>query len=157
MKRLAALAALILLTACGQSERDQESARELSEATRELGEAVDQARLLTGEPVSLSDDDKGRVCRAAIASLNGRDPAIIRVVSNEGDTYRVRYTRDDGTVWTNDCRVGDGTAEWRMVENGQPGRWRSEDTIRYSIDGASVSIDTFMGAEPMTSDTYEIN
>ena len=109
------------------------------------------------EPVALSDADKGRVCRAAIASLNGRDPAIIRVILAQADINRVRYTRDDGTVWTNECRVADnGTAEWRMVQNGQPGRWRNEDMIRYAVDGASINIQTFMGGEPITNDTYTV-
>lgn len=100
---------------------------------------------------------KGRICRAAIASLNGRDPAIIRVLSASDGIYRVRYTRDDGTVWTNECRVADnGFAEWRAVQNGQPGRWRDEDTIRYSVAGDSISIKTYMGGELVTDDTYEV-
>lgn len=100
---------------------------------------------------------KGRICRAAIASLNGRDPSIIKVLSSANGITRVRYTRDDGTVWTNECRVADnGYAEWRAVQNGQPGRWRDEDTIRYSVDGTSISIQTFMGGELVTDDTYEM-
>jgi hypothetical protein len=79
------------------------------------------------------------------------------VVSNADGINRVRYTRDDGTVWTNDCRVSDdGSAEWRAVQNGQPGRWRDEDTTRYTVDGTSISIQTFMGGELVTDETYGV-
>nr|WP_315025435.1 hypothetical protein [Brevundimonas diminuta] len=158
MKRLAALSALTMLAACGDA--DQQARENLTESTAELQEATANARaLLPPEPtpVSLSDEDAGRVCRAAIASLNGRDPAIIRVISTNAGIHRVRYRRDDGTVWTNECRVGNGTAEWRAVMDGQPGRWRNEDTIRFTVDGSTINIQTFMGGEPVTNDTYEVN
>jgi hypothetical protein len=128
----------------------------MSDADAAAADAAAMADLQKAEASPLTAEDKGRVCRAAIASLNGRDPAIIRVISTSDDIHRVRYTRDDGTVWTNECRVGEGTAEWRMVENGQPGRWRTEDTIRFTVDGSTISINTFMGGEPMTSDTYTV-
>jgi len=153
MKRLLAFSTLAFLAACG--ETDQDARENLTQSTREANAVVKEARALL-PPADLSAADRGRVCRAIIASLNGRDPAIINVISSDGDLYRVRYTRDDGTVWTNECRVGNGTAEWRIVENGQPGRWRTEDTIRFTVSGSTVSVQTFMGADPMTSDTYEI-
>jgi hypothetical protein len=154
MKRMIVISALAMLAACGNAdERPSTTAPE--QAANEAA-AASQLAAPEVETVALSDADKGRVCRAAIASLNGRDPGIIRVISTSGDIHRVRYTRDDGTVWTNECRVGNGTAEWRIVENGQPGRWRNEDTIRFTVDGPSISIDTFMGSEPMTSDTYQV-
>lgn len=86
----------------------------------------------------------------------GRDPAIIRVISADQGIHRVRYTRDDGTVWTNECRVGDGTVEWRAVLDGQPGRWRTEDTIRFTVDGPTIHIQSFMYGEPVTDDTYQV-
>jgi hypothetical protein len=155
MKRLIALAALPMLAACGE---DPTANTTYTPPEAETTPAVEEPLADAGDPtlVSLSDEDKGRVCRAAIASLNGRDPAIIRVISSDNGLYRVRYTRDDGTVWTNECSVAEGSAQWRMVENGQPGRWRYEDTVRFTVDGPTISINTFMNGEPMTSDTYEV-
>jgi hypothetical protein len=160
MKRIIALAVLATLTACG-NPTDTSSAMTAEEAgnapaTDAAGATAASQPAPVVEQASLSDADKGRVCRAAIASLNGRDPAIIRVISTKDDIHRVRYTRDDGTVWTNECRVGTGTAEWRMVQDGQPGRWRNEDTIRFTVDGSAINIQTFMGGEPVTNDTYEV-
>lgn len=172
MRLISILAGSLALAACGPSERDYERDAYATADEAAVAAANDAAVYASANDIAadaeatatynrellaaLSNDDKGRVCRAAIASLNGRDPEIIRVISTDGDIHRVRYTRDDGTVWTNECRVGANTAEWRMVENGRPGRWRNEDTIRFNIDGPRISIQTFMMGDPMTSDTYEI-
>ncbi len=158
MKRLVALGALMVVAACDDGY--EQAGRDLTQSTRELNEANEMAAAIRGDvepqPVSLSDADKGRVCRAIIASLNGRDPAIIEVISSQGFTHRVRYRRDDGTVWTNECRVGSGTAEWRAITDGQPGRWRDEDTIRFTVDGPTITVETFSMGELMTNDTYTV-
>lgn len=156
MRRLAMLAALWMVTGCGDGGEDRARAN-LVQATKELSEANEQARLLLPATAARTAADEGRICRAAVGSLNGRDPAIIKVISATNGLYRVRYTRDDATVWTNDCRFVNDLVEWRMVENGQPGRWRTEDTIRYTINGPTISINSFMGGELMTSDTYRID
>lgn len=171
MKRLLVLSAIILVAGCGNGTSEDvansndaalaEAQKTAAEAEAAAAAAMKTAGMETNpvpvvEAVALSDTDKGRVCRAAIASLMGREPGIIRVISTSGGVHRVRYTRDDGTVWTNECSVGDGTAQWRTVENGQPGRWRNEDTIRFTVDGPTINIDTFMGGEPMTSDSYTV-
>ncbi len=155
MKQIIALSSLAMLGACGDRAYE-EAAEATSQSTAELY-AVVQASKVQRETVVIADADKGRACRAIIAGLNGRDPGIIRVISSEGDQYRVRYTRDDGTVWTNDCIVGNGTAQWRMVENGQPGRWRNEDTINFTIEGEKIDVQTYMDGELITSDSYDVN
>lgn len=89
----------------------------------------------TPRPVALTSTIRGRICRATIASIMGRDPNIIRVVSNSGEVVRVRYTRDDGTVWNQQCRVStDGQVTWAGIENGRVGRWRTEDAISYTVE-----------------------
>ncbi|QCQ98515.1 hypothetical protein [Brevundimonas sp. SGAir0440] len=158
MKKIIALSFVSVIAACGDGVRsDQvEIANSDTDPTNEAVIASDQALPASAPAVVIADADKGRVCRAIIASLNGRQPDIIRVISHQGDEYRVRYTRDDGTVWTNDCIVGNGTAQWRMVENGVPGRWRSEDTINFTVDGEKIDVQTYMNGEPVTSDSYTI-
>lgn len=156
LRQITAIVALTLLGACvdqndDKTRFDRDVAAQL--ARMKQAEAAKQSQPPT---VVIADADKGRACRAIIASLNGRQPDIIRVVSHEGDQYRVRYTRDDGTVWTNDCIVGNGTAQWRMVEKGQPGRWRNEDTINFTVDGEKIDVQTYMDGEPITSDSYSV-
>lgn len=161
MKKIIAISLVTLAAACGDADYEK-AQQDVADSTAELNGVVAETDALVApatpivqpEPIELSDDDKGRVCRAAIASLNGRDPAVINVISYQGGIHRVRYTRDDGTVWTNECRVGDGTAESRIVENGQPGRWRTEETISFTVDGDTIGINTFMGGEPWSSDRY---
>jgi hypothetical protein len=97
---------------------------------------------------ALSDADLGRVCRAAVAALNGRDPAIIKVEHITGDMAYVGYRRpDDGKVWKNRCRVEGDRVVWSAVDldgpGSGPGRWRThpdDETITYSIDGATVKV-----------------
>lgn len=164
MKRIIALTALTTIAGCSQEPAPTPSEVSADEAfavamaaadvAAEENDAAPAPKIET--VVALSNADKGRVCRAAIASLMGRDPSIIRVISASGGIHRVRYTRDDGTVWTNECRVGNGTAEWRAFDNGQPGRWRNEDTIRFTLDGSTINIQSFMSGELVTNDTYEV-
>jgi hypothetical protein len=47
-----------------------------------------------------------QVCRATIAALMGRDPAIIKVDRIEGEIVYVTYIRaNDGTSWSNRCKI----------------------------------------------------
>lgn len=155
MKRIIMLATFASIAAC--SENHEKSAGvQAAEANLAAVVAKQEEARQPSSVLGLSNEDKGRTCRAIIASLNGRDPNIIRVISSEGEIYRVRYTRDDGTVWTYECGFGAGVAQWRMVENGRAGRWRTEDTIQFSSDGPKISVNTFMDGEPMTSDTFTV-
>lgn len=133
-QRSAALVALSMLAACS-NPGDPTSSTEV-------------------ESVGLSDADKGRVCRAAIASMHERDPATIRVVAVTDGIHRVSYLLEDGNDWTAECRVGNDTAEWRPVANGQPLAWQDRDTIRFTVKGSTINVRTFYRDEPVTSDTY---
>ncbi len=63
-----------------------------------------------------------QVCRAAIATIMGKDPAII-VASDAGSNIRLAYTRkDDGSEWTYKCKIEGSRVLW-----GSPtGRWRDD-------------------------------
>ena len=153
MKRLALIAA-VAVASCGQSEAPASDAA--VPAVKATATASPAPAPVTPTPVvkALSDDDRGRVCKAAIAVLNGRDPSIMRVIKDEAGLTRVRYTRDDGTVWTNECRVEPDRVSWRIVDSGGPGRWRTEDTITYAIDGDTVSVRLSMDGEVVSEKEY---
>jgi hypothetical protein len=82
-----------------------------------------------------------QVCRATIAAVMRRDPAIIRVArtTDEGVVY-VTYARpDDGTVWTQRCRFEGAKVIWAT----STGRWRThpaEDVITFSSTASSLTI-----------------
>jgi hypothetical protein len=63
------------------------------------------------------------ICRAAIASIKGRDPKSIKVALIRDDVFFLTYTRPiDSFVWTYRCRV-EGS---RVVWADEPGRWRND-------------------------------
>lgn len=149
------LTGLLLVAACSDSGPTDAEVAEQAER-RAVAAAYDAAAFAAAQPptpapVTLSQNDQGRVCRASIATVMGRDPSIIRVVANDGNVVSVRYTRDDGTVWNSRCRVEAGRVTWAAIENGRPGRWRTEDRITYVVDGDQITItESMMGTETYT-------
>ena len=119
---------------------------------------------LSGVVQASADVDVGRVCRAAIAAINGRDPAIIKVDKIEGGIAYVSYKRpDDGKKWKNRCRLEGKKVIWAAVDldgpGSGPGRWRNDpadEVITYSIDGDSITItQTFSDGSDM-SETVQV-
>lgn len=181
IKQIAGIGLAIVLVGCGQDHEVSEAASQADAAAAEAdaaaadaiaaameaGAAAGAAPAAELEPeveasevqaVALSGEDRGRVCRAAIASIMGRDPNIIRVTSQDGINVRVAYTRDDGTRWAQACRVHDrGYVEWAGIERGQQGRWRNEDDIRFEIrDGDAIHIRQSSMGELIDDDVYEV-
>ena len=105
-----------------------------------------------------------RVCRAAIADLNGRSPSIMKVVRENAGTIRIRYARpSDGKVWTSDCRLEGDRVLWRTVDasgaGSGEGRWRddpADEVLTYLLDGTRVTITTAFPGEPPTSQSYVV-
>ncbi len=112
----------------------------------------------------LDKADQERVCRAAIADMNGHPPRIVRVVNSSKGVVRVRYTRpSDGKVWTNDCRVEGDRVVWRTVDafgrGSGLGRWRThpaDEVITYTIADDQLSITTTFPGEPPSTETYTL-
>ncbi|WP_133244872.1 hypothetical protein [Caulobacter radicis] len=101
--------------------------------------------------------DPARVCRAAIAALMGRDPAIIKVVRSAGGVVDTRYVRPtDGTVWKNRCRISGNRVEWAAYQGGALGRWRSEDVITYSVSGGRIRVVGSSYGEQMFNEIYTV-
>ena len=112
---------------------------------------------------SLSANDRARVCRAAIAYLNGHSPAIMKVKSTTEASVVVRYNRpDDRKAWTNECRFSGDRVVWRTIGafgGSEPGRWREtpdDEDVRFSIEGTKVTIKTTYSDGSSGSKTYTI-
>lgn len=156
--RFGMLVGALALGACSPASEPQQSvdpvvaANEAAADAMAAAPATDPAKAEAEvAPVAMTTKDMGRVCRAAIATVMGRDPSIIRVTATNGSIVDVRYTRDDGTVWSNRCRVDSGQVTWAAIENGQPGRWRTEDNITFSVDGDQITVtESIMGTETYT-------
>lgn len=160
------LSSVLLVGACGGETNtpsetgSEESTGPVPSANGSRAEGTVAPAAALHERVSLSKAEKGRVCRAAIAAVMGRDPSIIQVTSTSGDIVQTRYTRDDGTVWKNQCRVEDGRVIWAAVDvNGPgtgPGRWRDEDELLFTISGPNIRIQQSMMGEPVSDDTFAV-
>lgn len=147
---------LVGLTLLGRCSSDDES------ASTSIMEAP--AESVPAKGTQLSRADQERVCRAAIADMNGHPPRIVRVVSSNDGIVRVRYTRpSDGKVWTNECRIEANRVVWRTVDAFGPGsglgRWRThpaDEVVTYSAEGDKVNITTTFPGEPPSTETYTI-
>jgi hypothetical protein len=82
------------------------------------------------------------ICRAAIASIKGRDPKLIKVARAGDDVFFLRYTRPaDKFDFVYRCRVEANRVVWAD----EPGRWRNEpkdDKISFEAidDGTHLQI-----------------
>lgn len=91
----------------------------------------------------------GKVAKAVIATIMGKNPSIIRVKNHtEKGIYHVSYVRpDDNTKWAYLCKFDGNKAIWAGA--GSPtdpntiGRWRThpaDSVIIFAINGNNVTI-----------------
>ncbi|MFO1014520.1 MAG: hypothetical protein U1E50_12235 [Caulobacteraceae bacterium] len=155
--------ALIALasTGCGRPEpAGPEPAPPAPEAVASKAATSASAAAAAG----LSAAELGRVCRAAVAAINGRDPSIIRIVRSEEGMAYTEYARpDDGKIWKNRCRTDGDRVIWSTVDldgpGTGPGRWRNDpadEIIRFKIDGRAVTISQDFGDGSVISNTYAL-
>ena len=63
------------------------------------------------------------ICRAAIASIAGRDPKAMQVTRVAGNVLFLSYVRPiDNFVWDYRCRIQGNRVVWAS----EPGRWRED-------------------------------
>lgn len=156
------VAGSIALTQCRGSE---DTASEDAAATARAPAPSMDSGAAEASPPQIRAADLGRVCRAAVASLNGHDPSIVKIGSNEGGLVRVEYARpSDRKVWTNECRVEGNRVAWRTIDafgaGSGAGRWRTapaDEVVTYEIDGKKVSITTTYPGESPSTQTYSVS
>ena len=102
---------------------------------------------------SANPDD---VCRAAIASLFGRNVASVTVVNRESSVLKLRYTRpSDGTIWTNRCKVVGARIMWTS----EYGRWRDhplDEVVTYTVQGSKITINKKYSDGSSADETLDI-
>lgn len=101
-------------------------------------------------------------CKAAIAALNGRDPATMKGKKLADDLVHVSYIRpDDGKRWQSRCRIDDANhltwAQFDAFGDGQQGRWRTEDTVEFSVEGKSLHVKVSTEGELISDETYPLS
>ena len=161
LKVVTMAAAVLVLAACSRNSGSDAGGEQ---ANMRAAEVADSGKPGPPEVSPLVPEDLRRVCRAAIADLNGQDPSITKVVSEDAGTIRIRYTRpSDGKVWTNDCRIEGDRIVWRTVNafgaGSGEGRWRSDpadEVLTYRAQGDRVTITTTFSGEEPASETYTV-
>src|SRR3954463_12926603 len=76
-------------------------------------------------PSSLAADsfEPEAICRAAIATIAGRDPKTMQVTRIAGDVLFLSYVRPvDNFVWAYRCKIEGNRVFWAS----DPGRWREK-------------------------------
>jgi hypothetical protein len=179
MRSLVVIAVGLSLAACAQESDPQ--AEKLARVQAELDAAKEQtakpkaqvaasqgvqpeptaAEPATSGPAAISAKDMGRVCRASIGAIMGRNPAIISAKIVAEDLVETKYTRDDGTVWKNQCRFEPGRIVWRTVDAFGPGsglgRWRDEDELLFRIEsGDRIWVRLSMSGSLLSEESYTV-
>jgi hypothetical protein len=100
-----------------------------------------------GAVVSVSDISSAgapfsaeQICKAGVAALMGRDPAIMKVTRKENGIVHLYYIRqDDGTMWAYRCTIEGARIIWAS----DTGRWRTQrddEKITYRASGDMLTI-----------------
>lgn len=100
------------------------------------------------DPVIATDDLSDHIveaCKASMALMNDRDPSTISGHQINGSTAHVSWASPDGKTWQARCEiVSQGQVRWAAYNafgDGNQGRWRDEDRITATIEGAKIVVD----------------
>lgn len=84
--------------------------------------------------------NKEHICKAGIATIMGRDPKTIKVLSNEGGVVLLQYRRpNDDSLWSNRCRIEGGRIMWASGN----GRWRDDprdEKVSFTVAADTITI-----------------
>lgn len=81
-----------------------------------------------------------QICKAGIASIMGRSPAIMKTTKKDHGVVHFYYIRkNDGTKWSYRCKLNGAKIIWAS----DTGRWRNDprdEAISYRINDESLEI-----------------
>ncbi len=100
----------------------------------------------------------GQVCKAAAASMFGRDHKIMKLDKVESGIAYVHYIRkDDGTRWAIKCKLINDQVMWASDNPDSTGRWRdnpADSVVKYSVSGKKLTISEVYSDGSSTDNTY---
>lgn len=103
---------------------------------REVAEERKKKETAAAETVITNE----HICKAGIAKIMGRDPKIIKILRSEGGIVRLQYIRtDDGSLWSNRCRIDGSSIMWASAT----GRWRDDprdEKITFIVAADTVTV-----------------
>jgi hypothetical protein len=96
--------------------------------------------------VLCQDISKELICKAAIATINGRDFKSVKVYKVNDDLIRLSYVRpSDGSKFNYQCKIEGDRVMWAMIFPEGPGRWRDNPLdgkiyFKYINNGKTIRI-----------------
>ena len=93
-----------------------------------------------GGNVDMGAFNEQQVCKAAISTVMGKNPSIMKIDRIKRNVTYLSYIRpDDGTNWAYRCMFDRSTVIWAS----DTGRWRTDKAdskITFSINGNTLTI-----------------
>lgn len=105
---------------------------------------------------------KEQVCKAAVATMMGRDPKIVKVKKTKDGIVYLSYRRpDDGKLWAYRCKFEGDQVIWASDNADSLGRWRThpaDEKINYrtSQGGTVLRIEERYGDSSSTSKEFSL-
>jgi hypothetical protein len=151
-----------MLAGCGGSSTSEAT----NDAEANGSGAVRSSPLVNGSDIAATAEATTpyavQACKAAVAALNGRDPATMKGRKLADGLVHVSYVRpDDGKRWQSRCRIDDANhltwAQFDAFGDGQQGRWRSEDAVEFRVESKSLHVKISTNGELMTDEVYPLS
>lgn len=102
----------------------------------------------------------GQVCKAAAASMFGRDHKIMKLDKIESGIAYVHYIRkDDGTRWAIKCKLIGDQVMWASDNPDSTGRWRNDpadSVVKFTVNGKNITISEQYSDGSSTDNTYPL-
>ena len=99
---------------------------------------------------------ENQICKAGIAKIMGRNPAIIKIDRVDNDAIYLSYVRqDDQTKWKYKCKV-EGN---RIIWGSDTGRWRThpmDSKVSFRVADSSVMVVDAYGDGSSSEETYSL-
>lgn len=105
---------------------------------------------------------KEQVCKAAVATMMGRDPKIVKVKKTKDGIVYLSYRRpDDGKLWAYRCKLEGDKVIWASDNPDSLGRWRThpaDERINYRTlqGGTLLRIEERYGDGSSTSKEFSL-
>lgn len=116
--------------------------------------------LLFSSSLYAAEADVGQVCKAAAASMFGRDHKIMKLDKVKSGIAYVHYIRqDDKSRWGIKCKLIGDQVLWASDNADSSGRWRDDpmdSVVKYSVSGKNLTITEAYSDGSSTKNTYPI-
>ena len=106
------------------------------------------------EPIHASETPESSVCKAGIATIMGRPPAIMSTRQRDRITL-VSYTRNDGNSYTYKCRVEGRRIHWGNSD----GRWRThpaDSKLFFRVQSGTVHVEDRFSDGSIVRNRFEL-